>query len=83
MFGVARQFGGQGYSPAKRTLSWLTRGLLDTITGSRAAVDGNCHHWMYLLWCGTVGWTVTVISDNAQREARVRGEEGKLICIPR
>ena len=28
-FGVARQFGGQeGYSPAKRTLSWLTRGLL-------------------------------------------------------
>ena len=29
MFGVARQFGGQeGYSPAKRTLSWLTRGLL-------------------------------------------------------
>ena len=28
VFGVARQFGGQGYSPAKRTLSWLTRGLL-------------------------------------------------------
>ena len=31
VFGVARQFGGQGYSPAKRTLSWLTRGLLDEL----------------------------------------------------